>query len=206
MPKKEVNVTLATEQVDALQASLRSLADGKPPNDEQFRVLVSLAVGSWIDWLSGRKRYRSVTEQSIDWLSSIYTQILPQEEPSESRLYTHFNLPYGQAQYLARVLRDQHQGVWRTKALTALRDSLKVRVDEARQWIKESRGEERMTFLISKGSRVELSSVLGTLAQRGTPGLSPVRPEGTMGSYSYVSVAAADVVPILKEIDKVLEG
>jgi hypothetical protein len=204
--KKTVNVTLTAEQVAALQGALGDADTSKPLTDDQLLVTVELAISAWTDIFSGQKKYRSLTEQYLDWLTMIYSHILTDEEPSELRIFGRLNFSYGQGLYLARVLREQHAATWRKKSLMGLRDRLKSRLEDAKKWVKEERGSERMIFLLSKGSRTELATVLGTLAQQGNTGLSPIRTEGSMGGYSYVSIVAADVEPIFKQTQAALEG
>lgn len=205
MPKKTLNLVLQAEQVDMLLAAFGS--DGaKPLTEDDLTKIAELAVASWVDIFGGRKRFRSLTEQHLDWLSSIYTAVLPNEEPSELRLFGRLNFPYGQGSYLARVLREQRGAIWRRKSLQALKDALSAKTQEAKEWVKAGRGSERMNFLLSKGSKTELSTIVGSLALQGNNSLSPIRIEGSMGGYSYASIAAADLEPIVALTTKLLGG
>lgn len=174
--------------------------------DAQLEVIARLALDSWVDLFSGRKRYRSLTEQYLEWLESVYTEVLTEEEPGERRLFSQCHFPYGQAQYLARILREQQIGTWRKKALRRLRQALSDRVKDAKDWVKDSRGEERMVFQMSKGCRVELYAIMDSLLEADTKGISPVRPEGTMGSFVALSLVASNVETVLNEVEKLLKG
>lgn len=204
MPKTAISLTLSTEQANSLQSSFGSST--KPLTDAQLEIIARLALDSWVNLFSGRKRYRSLTEQYLEWLDSIYTEVLTEEEPGERRLFSQCHFPYGQAQYLARILREQQIGTWRKKALRTLRQVLSDRVKEAKEWVKDSRGEERMVFQMSKGCRVELHAIMDSLLEADTKGISPVRPEGTMGSFVALSLVASNVETVLNEVEKLLKG
>jgi hypothetical protein len=205
MSKKSVSVMLTAEEVEGLQSALQIVTSGKPQQlkDDQLEAFVGLAVRSWIDLVTGRRRYRSLTEQYLDWLSQLYSSILQDEEPSEARLFTQLNFPYGQSQYLARVLRDQHPGPWRVKALAAVRKALLLRKVDASQWVKEGRGEDMISMNISKAGRVELGLLLGRLSERNVQGVSPIQTKGTMGSSVAVLLPASNVELLLSELDKI---
>jgi hypothetical protein len=204
MPKKTISLTLNEEQADSLQSSFGGGA--KVLTDGQFETIFRLAVESWIDLFAGTKRYRSLTEQYLEWLDSLYTEVLTEEEPSERRLFSQCHFPYGQAQYLARILREQQMGTWRRKALQTLKQLLSDRLKEAKEWINDSRGDERMVFQMSKGCRVELYTIMDSLLEANTKGISPVRPEGTIGSFVALSLVASNVETVLNEVEKLLKG
>ncbi len=204
MAMKTISVSLSETQVNSLMASFAS--SGAGPSDAQLATIVNLAVDSWVELFAGRKRYRSLTEQYIEWLGDIYDQVLTTEEPNESRLFSQFGFPYGQAQYFARILRNQRLGTWRKKALQRLRQVLSGGLNEAQKAVKQDRPEERMEFQMSKGSRLELTAILSTLLDADTPGILPVRDVGTVGNYITISIAASNVGMVLKEIDKLLQG
>jgi hypothetical protein len=204
MAKKTISLTLNEAQVDSLMASFASA--GTELSDAQLAAIVNLAVDSWVELFAGRKRYRSLTEQYIEWLGDIYDQVLTSEEPNEGRLFSQFGFPYGQAQYFARILRNQRLGTWRKKALERLKQVLSAGLKEAQKAVQQKRPDERMEFQMSKGSRLELTAILSTLLDANTPGIIPIRDVGTVGNYITVSIAASNVEMVLKEIDKLLKG
>ena len=204
MPKRTLSFTVSAEQFDIIQASFAK--SGVNIDDGEIDTLVHLALDSWLQTFAGHNRYRSLTEQYLDWLKQIYTTLLRDEEPSERRLFTQLNFPFGQAQYLARILRDQRLGAWRRKALESLKLALESRLEEAKKWIKEARGEERMLLTISKGARVELDSMLGTLSEANTAGISPMKHEGSMGTRVSISIVASNLPYLVTEVNKQLKG
>jgi hypothetical protein len=204
MPKKTISLNLSAEQADSLQASFAGATNVL--SDEQFETIARLAVGSWIDLFGGRKRYRSLTEQYLEWLDELYSTVLKDEEPGERRIFGQLHFPFGQAQYLSRILRDQHLGAWRRKAFESLKSLFEGRLDEAKKWAKDGRGEERMVFTVSKGARVEMDGILGTLSEANTPRVSPIRTEGSMGTHVSVSIVASNIPLLLNEVNKSLKG
>ena len=112
-----------SEEEDRIASLVRGLdwPPSKTP-DDLAQALLPLAVGAWLSWLSGEKRYNSLTEQYTDWIEQIYKNLLPQTEaPSVDRLFNSFNVPYGQAQYIARVLTNRTLASWRAQAREELR-------------------------------------------------------------------------------------
>jgi hypothetical protein len=206
MAKKTITIQLSEEQVADLQGAFESLTEAKPPNlsADQFQSIAQLAAESWIDLVAGRNRYRSLTEQYLNWLDKIYAHVLTDEEPSERRLYTRLHFPYGQAQYLARILREQHLGSWRKRSLHQLRAELEAKRTDAKKFVKDGRGEEQVALNISKGSKVELDNILGTLVERRVQGISPVKTVGSMGSSVAVLIVASNIEPVIQEIDQLL--
>ncbi len=204
MPKK-ISLTVENDELQALQGAF---GDGTPKSlpDNKLEALAQLAFQAWSDCFCGRKKYRSLTEQHLEWLTQVYRTILVDEEPSERRLFLNFHFSYGQAQYLSRVVRQQGIPTWRVKALKALETALKKRADEADTWIGEGRGVDRMIFILPKSCRIELEAVYGTLLDGGTAGLSPYRTEGSMGTYVSLAICADDLKPVLKQVTKSLEN
>ena len=108
--------------------------------------------------------------------------------------------------YLARVLRQQRNGAWRKQALVDLRGALSKRLDESKKWVKDGRGAERMNFIVSKSSRIEIEIALGNLLDNSVLTLSPVKTEGRMGAHVSVTIVAADLEPILGEVTRLAGG
>jgi len=98
--------------------------NGQGHEQETCTKFAQLAVQQAIDWITGRRRYGSLTEQHADWIEDLFDSFFPNEAPRAQRLYNNFNLPYGQAQYLARVLNDRSQPRFRARARAELRPGL----------------------------------------------------------------------------------
>jgi hypothetical protein len=99
--------------------------------EELAQAWLSLAAAAWLSWLSGEKRYNSLTEQYIDWIEKIYDHLLPLEEmPSVERLLNFFYMPYGQALYVTRVLNNRDTPRLHAQALEELKKALRDRKAE----------------------------------------------------------------------------
>jgi hypothetical protein len=206
MPRKTVSLTITTEDVDALNGAFGSSNGSGPLSDSQLQTVAQLALIAWLDLFGGRKQFRSLTELQLHGLNKIYAELLVDEAPSETRLFSQLGFGYGQAVYLARVLRQQRNGAWRKQALVDLGDALGKRLDESKQWIKDGRGAERMNFIISKASRIELEIALGNLLGKGVLTLSPIRLEGRMGTHVSLTMVAEDLEQILGEVKRLAGG
>ena len=206
MPRKTVTMTITTEDIDALNGAFGSPNGSGSLTDSQLQTVAQLALLSWLDLFSGRKQFRSLTELQLHGLNKIYTELLANEAPSETRLFSQLGFGYGQAVYLARVLRQQRTGAWRKQALADLSDTLGKRLDESKKWVKDGRGTERMNFIVSKSSRIEIEIALGNLLDNSVLTLSPVKTEGRMGTHVSVTIVAADLEPILGEVTRLAGG
>lgn len=110
-----------------------------------------------VDWISGRRRYRSLTEQQADWIEALFDTFLPNEVPRPQRLFNSFNLPYGQAQYVARVLNDRSQLRLRSLARAELRTSLQERESTAREAVAAGDPSVLQSIMISSSALLELT-------------------------------------------------
>lgn len=200
---KRVSLSLDNAQIEAMRVAFGDRAARDLP-DAKLEAVAKLAFQAWYDCFCGGKKYRSLTEQHLEWLAAVYREILTDEEPSEQRLHLGFQFSYGQAQYLSRVLRQQGFTAWRTRALKALESALASRAAEAKGWVGEGRGEERMIFSVPKSCRVELDAIYGTVLDGGASNLRPFRSEGSMGNYFALSICAADLNTLLKQTTKTL--
>ena len=67
----QITVELSDEQVQHIGRAFRR--DRFDDIQETAEQLAQLAIAAWIDWLSGEKRYTSLTQQYTDWIEGIYT-------------------------------------------------------------------------------------------------------------------------------------
>lgn len=204
---KKIPVLLTEDQSADLQRAFENLSAAKPDplTADQIQAILQLAVDSWIAAMTGRAKYRSLNEQYLEWLGKIYNSVLAGEEPSERRLYDRVGFGYGQAQYLARALREMNRGVWRRHAISQLRSALNSRLTEAKGMVKDKRASESLRFTISKSSKVELDNLLATLSERKTEGVSFAKKIGAMSSMMVIELAASTVEPVIQAIDRMPE-
>ena len=153
--------------------------------EETATVLAELAVGSWVDWLSGQERHTSLTEQYTEWIESIYVRMLPEDErPTADRLYNCFNVPFGRAQYIARVLSDKTLTRWRQRAIERLRSAMETRLDEVEGWVKKGDGDLNAEIRVDKLSYRELKGVCDRLFEQYPDEFVPPEYQLRMGLYS----------------------
>jgi hypothetical protein len=165
-------------------------------DNEQLRAVLSVAVSQWSATVFGRTRYRSLTELFLSWLGELMALNSAPLDLNERPLYETFNFPYGQAQYLSRVLRESQPALLRIKHLAELETTLEDRRAKAREWIADKRGEERLRLQLSKAAKRELDRLLGLLAKEGKP-VQPLKVEGSLGDYVVVLLIAQDLEPLL---------
>ena len=126
-----IEIELSQEDLTVLKTAF-----GDNITDDVVSTFVGLATKAWLGWISGSERYNSLTEQYTHWVEQIYTSLLPRDEPpSPERLYSSFNIPYGQAQYIARVLGNKALTSWRMQAKVALLERLREKKPEVDEWL-----------------------------------------------------------------------
>jgi hypothetical protein len=133
MPVK-ITLMLEDDVGDAIAAAFDRVAD----RDAACQLFAELSVRHFHEWITGARRYRSLTEQHAAWIEDLYATMLPPTEgPSVDRLYNSFNMPYGQAAYIARTLADKLLAKWRKQALLDLRDDINIAWPTAEKHIKK---------------------------------------------------------------------
>ncbi len=185
----QVTLDLSDEQVGAIQAAFSPSRFATP--QETVEALLPLMVSAWLDWMSGAKRYSSLTEQYTDWLEQVYARLLPPgEAPSATRLYNSFNIPYGQAQYIARVLNNKALTQWRKWAVDNLKSMFLKRRDEIYAWIKANDGEQNAGFLMDNVTYVEFKLLFEQL-YRQLPGQIELYKYTSAGNLYKVLITAS---------------
>jgi hypothetical protein len=202
---------MAQEQVESITIRVpREIAEdivfmlepelGELDREDVLGKFSLLAFQHLYDWLSGRKRYRTITEQHTDWLENIYTRLLPPDEvPGYSRLYNRFNIPYGQAGYIIRVLVERELPHLRTRAREELRSALANVLPDATDAIEEDRPHQPLRVTVSLLADRELCNAADTLYRRDNATLLPQRSHG-YGDNRTVMVPAKTVLQILDEL------
>jgi len=186
----QVTIDLSAEQAE----KLRRAFPGEHISEEETAVrLVELATAAWVDWLSGEKRYTSMTQQYADWVEAIYVELLPGDErPSTERLYNYFNMPYGQAQYVARVLNNKSLAVWRRQAHDQLKEMMAKRLAEVEHWLADGGSDPHTTveLVMDKLAYLELKAACERIFQQDPDGFIPPTVRVT-GLLHTVSIAAS---------------
>ena len=94
--------------------------------EEAAQTLMRLAFEEWIDWIRGVYRPLSISENTADRVSKIYTEVIG-DFPDVNDLVRIFNMPVGRARYLVSILKyDSHPAFKQT-----VRRKLQARLIEA---------------------------------------------------------------------------
>lgn len=199
MPKSlDISISLTVPEV--LRNSI-SLAFGPFESEEDEEKVIKgfaeMSLKACADWLAGNKRYRSLTEQYIDWVEQIYLLFLPESEmPSAERIYNSFNMPYGQASYVARVLASKKLVPWRKKALDELYVALKDVEEAARGYVTDGDLGQPISIEVSEIALIELSQICSRRKRIDRGYLMPQH-GARSGDYRFVSVPACTVVDLI---------
>jgi len=116
-----VTVTLNSKQQDTIQRVF-----GEKNTDQIATHLSQLAIEEWLDWIEGRRRYGSDTDQSIDRVIDIYTEVMPDIEPDISFLYNRFSIPYGRSKYIVQAIVNRQLHSLNSRAKERLLQTLEV--------------------------------------------------------------------------------
>jgi hypothetical protein len=179
----KINIELSDEQMWSIKRCFRQARFNDP--ERIASELAQLAVSSWIDWLAGAKRYTSLTEQHADWLEAIYVHLLPDDEaPAVDRVYNSFNVPYGQAQYISRVLSEKALTRWRRRAADALKLAMEAKLADVNVWIERGDTEANAEIIIDRLAYLELRIIVERLFKRNPDDISPPQVRSAANVYS----------------------
>lgn len=193
-----ITIKVSEDACRYLEENLSNKTDGESTSDllERFSVIAFM---EFYHWVAGTKRYRSITEQYIDWVEQMYTQILPQDEaPSGNRIYNSLNIPYGQATYIARVLSAKTLVHWRDIAKKELRDKLLERKTVAEQYLKEGTLDQLIQIQLSKIACIELERICSERHRKDDQFLLP-QIGASSGDYKFIHVPACTIVDLTSD-------
>jgi hypothetical protein len=192
-----VVVELSNDQIATLEHAF-TLSDLK--KEALAQALLPLAVNAWLDWLSGQKRYNSLTEQYTNWIYEMYEGLLPNETPSANQLYNCFNVPYGQAQYIARVLNNRDIPRLRAQAL----EELKAKLLEQKNEIYSRpppQAKSKADIMLSKNATMQLDNIMGYLARKSPDEVDPLTKFDGLGNLVGVKITARTFKKVCERLD-----
>jgi hypothetical protein len=192
----KITVDLNDEQIAFL---LRALDWPEEKRDELAQAWLLLADEAWVSWLSGGKRYTSLSEQYTDWIEKIYNRFLPDDPPSVDRLSNSFNVPYGQAQYMARVLKERNTAEWRDKALTELKERLSEK--EKKITSEEWRDVDKADINMSKSAAIQLERIIWDL-YRQSPEDVDIPSRSGWGDLTAVKITVGTLKKVCEHLRK----
>lgn len=180
----EVNINLTDEQIEVLAVAFKR---GRLDTQATANIFAELAVSAWIDWLSGNKRYRSLTDQYTEWIETLYLYLLSEHEvPSIDRIYNAFNVPYGQAQYISRVLSNKSLTRWRRKAIERLKNAMEEKLPEIEEWLNDGRSDSNAEIVVDQLASIELKLVVERIFRNDPESVAPPEFRSSSGIYSIL--------------------
>jgi hypothetical protein len=195
----KVEIELTNTQVRTIRRAFRRSRFDK--TEELAAELAQMAVAAWIDWLAGEKRHNSLTEQHTEWFEEIYAHLLPKSEvPSADRLYNSFNVPFGRAQYIARVLSNKRLTHWRELAVERLREAMESKLAEADKWVAAGDEHAKAGIVVDKLAFLELRAIHNDLFLEDPQGVAPMRVE-IQGNVHSVLIPAGCYRKIYEAIE-----
>lgn len=173
-----ITIELDDEDADRIAAAF----DRQDDREAACTTFVGIATRHMQGWISGDRRYRSLTEQYAEWIEDFYRELLSADEvPDAARLYNSFNVPYGQASYIARILKNKALTQWRRKARQELRDKLAAVRDQAKRNTEKKDGDRMISLSMTSTAGLEMEQVF-TAAYKHDGTLTPPVIKGrTMG-------------------------
>lgn len=190
-----MKVQLDIDDERAADCVSRVLSRRPVDEDEARQILeavVAVALQEYFDWMSGDARYRSLTELQTERLQRLF-EGPALGRPLRNRLYNDFNLSYGSATYVARVLGDRLQTRWRAAAASELLEALSLQFDAARRNISQNDASAPLVIRLSTFAKREFDLVFEELISQGNELQNPT-PQSSVGDLRYLAVASSSIV------------
>ena len=90
--------------------------------------VAAIAFQEWVGWLRGSERPMTISEQNIQRIISIYSEILKGEKPDTGTLYNKFNFPLGQSRYIIQAISYREAGLLYRMALEDIRAAIEAKM------------------------------------------------------------------------------
>ncbi|WP_122467910.1 hypothetical protein [Brevundimonas lutea] len=191
----QVTIELGEDEVAALA---RTFDNGDPA--EVATSFAGLAVREYLDWINGRARYRTLTEEHLARVERIYEAMLPKAEaPSFNRLYNSFNMPHGQAAYVARALGDKTLRHWRGQALRDLLADLERVRGQAMQRQEAGDGDKGLNVRTTRMASIELNRLCDAEFKIDRNFIGPTA-KGGVGDQRLVELPADSVMVMIDRV------
>lgn len=171
---------------------------------EQTARIAETALEQWTMLLLGPHRPRSLSELLTGWIGAFFPRLLPGEDPDQRGLVRRFALPFGQAGYIARVLRDSQPALRRREWLLRLDQELQRNAPRAAAWTAAGRGDEVIEVTLHVNARRELNLLVDSIVGD-QPQITFPRRAGQSSDYVRLLIAAADFPVLLAALARELE-
>jgi hypothetical protein len=181
--------TLEFELEDDLLNDLRKVF---PNSNAPEKRLAYLAFKEWVEWLKGAERPTKISEQNIQRIMSIYSEILSGEVPDAETLYNEFNIPLGQARYITQAISYKSTGALHGLALQDILRAVNENIDK---------DEDISVIRIKRSSEKLLREIINKLSLNDDT-IPPLSVSKDLGKYLDLKLRNYD----LPAIKKVIEG
>ncbi len=200
--------TITVSLDDAVVDALASAFDGE--RDKLASEFAQYAVDGFTAWFQGDDRFRSLTEQYVTWVEALCERLGLPDAPSFDLLYGTFNLPYGQAQYISRVIADRTQSTWRPRAEGRLKDDLRPALAAALEATKSTTGgkwdaRKAIPFKTTRLAAIELRRACDRV-WRGHNEFEYPTPKGGMGDQRSFEMPAASLILLCQFLGVTLDN
>ena len=159
--------------------------------------LAALAFREWVRWLNSSARPMTISDQNIQRIIDLYSEIVENEIPDVRTLYNEFNFPLGQARYLIQAISYRRGGQLYHMALKEIYNAIK----EETKVLPDDKPEKTITIKILRTSeQALLDAVLDLIYEdKDVP-----RPERTtaVGKYVWYKLRTKDAKKIKKNLEK----
>lgn len=123
-------------------------------------AIAEFALKEMLIWMAGEATYQSLTQQYTEWITDLLPRFFGDKPPSVTQIYNAFSVPYGRAAYIARVLVEKEQSVWRLRGKASLLAALQSKNDEATANLTKGEGFRIIKLLLDTVAYRELTVVL----------------------------------------------
>lgn len=196
----DYTIVISPDQVQKM-LNVLGIESNSPKAEQTVQEWVSICVDLVQEDILGERRPRSVTEITIRLLDRFYEAFLPKTMPSATDVYRRFNLPYGQSQYIARVLREDHRSAWRQYAREELRDALTNVQAKAIKAVENKDTDVPIDVRMHASSEVELKEIYSTLVEEDDSLLPPRRRSGYADEVT-IGIPPQTVLEVIEKLSR----
>lgn len=160
--------------------------------------LVAAEMG--LEWLAGVKRFENQSQQAEHWLSRLYDELYPDEQPDGGRIYSRLDLPLSRAQYLARLLLAHNTSRWRDSAREEARVTLEGLRAKAAKAAGDKRGDTQFFDLsLTRGAYEQLIVRYDQMVSQSSAAdrVAPLRRKSASGALVWFTISADAILRLL---------
>jgi hypothetical protein len=165
-------------------------------DDEAATKFAGLAFQEFYSWITGVTRYRTLTEQQIERVQQLYATLLPPNEtPTVEKLYNDFNMTYGQAAYISRVLSEKNLLHWRRDAIAQVKKAVGDKKRSADEQVRKGLPANTIEVRLRKLATRELMRIAERMGLQDEMFLMPV-PKSVASDTCAVAIPAQTIIAL----------